>query len=108
MNDLELLDLIKKGETEDILLQKDLTARLNILTAKGLVEISAGKIIITPMGDQFQKEQKVDTGHQSRLQKEMDEFSRDSFKRNSIYVYLCFALSCTAAILLLIMVLNGV
>lgn len=106
MNDFELLNLIAKGDTENILLQKDLTARLNTLTAKGLVDICGGKILITPKGDQYQKDRRFVLLEDNKIKKEMEEFSQTTLRRNSFYVYICLGLSCTAAILLLLFLLN--
>lgn len=107
MNDTELLDLIKKGETEAILQQKDLTARLNILAAQGLVEIHEGKLIITSKVDNSKKDCPTLLVNNTKLQKEMEEFSSSTLKRNSLYVYLSLLLLCAAAVTLSIIVFQG-
>jgi hypothetical protein len=107
MNDLELLDLIEKGETENILLQKDLTPRLNTLVAQGLVDICGGRLIITSIGKKFMTERTTLRLHNIKIQKDLEEFSSNSFRRNSIYLYLCVIILCTTAVFLSIIIMKG-
>ncbi len=103
MKDLELLDLISRGNTEDLLQQKNLSRRLNTLTANGLIEIYEGKICITPKGRNLQKEKNIFLLENTRLQREMEEFSKRSCERNSFYVYLSLVLLCMTAVFLFIL-----
>ncbi len=107
MTNIELLDLIAKGKTEDLLLQKNFTKRLNSLAASGLIDICDGKILLTHKGMQLQTKRYPKQVETHRLQKDMDEFSSSALERNSIYVYLSLVLLCTAAIFLSIIILQG-
>ena len=108
MNDIELLDLISKGNTEEILMQKNLTQRLNSLTSIGIIDVCEGNIKISQKGDVLLKERNNILLQNIKMQKEMEEFSYKSFKRNSLYVYLSLMLLCCAAILLFILITRGI
>lgn len=107
MNNIELLDLIIKGETEDLLLQKNFTRRLNALVDVGLVDICEGKILVTPKGEQLQKKRELTRLESIRVQKDLEEFSSSTFRRNSLYIYLSLVLLCTAAVFLSIVIVQG-
>lgn len=107
MDHIELLDLISKGETEDLLMQKDLSRRLNVLAAIGLVEICEGKLLVTSKGKLAQKKRELRHLETVRVQKDLEEFSRSTFKRNSLYIYFCLILLCTSAIYLLSIIIKG-
>lgn len=100
MKDIELIDLISKGNTEDLLLQKNLTRRLNILADNEFIEIYNGTIRLTPKGQKLQRERSIVLLENTKLQKEMEEFSKSTCERNSVYVYLSLVLLCTAAVFL--------
>ncbi len=107
MTDLELLELISKGRTQGFLLQKDISAKLNLLSAKKLIDICDGKINLTAKGDQFQKDMKIALMEDIELQKRMEEFSQSTFKRNSMFVYLSLIILCIAAFFLSLLILQG-
>lgn len=107
MKDIELLDLINRGNTEDLLQQKNLTHRLNSLMANGLIEIYEGKICITPKGKKLQNERNIFLLENTKLQREMEEFSKSTCERHSLYVYLSFMLLCMAAVFLFIIISRG-
>lgn len=108
MKDIELIDLISKGNTEDLLLQKNLTRRLNILTAHGFVEIYNGKIRLTQKGLGVLRERTFQLLENNRMQREMEEFSKSTCERNSVYVYLSLVLLCTAAVFLFFLITQGI
>lgn len=108
MSDIELLDLISKGDTEHLLMQKNLTTRLNIMVSNGLIDICEGKIIITEKGNVIKNDRKLFPAENTRMLKDMEEFSNKTLKRNSLYVYLSFSLLCTSALLFFYMLLNGI
>lgn len=107
MDHLELLDLISKGETENLLIQKDLNRRLNILAAIGLIEICEGKLQVTSKGKLAQKKRDLRHLETVSVQKDLEEFSKSTFKRNSLYIYFCLVLLCTSAIYLISIIIKG-
>lgn len=107
MNHIELLSLIAKGETEDLLMQKNLTRRLNALAAFGLIDICEGKILITPKGRQIQNKSNLKQIETLRVQEEQKDFSPTTLKRNTVYVYLSLVLLCTAVVFLFVFILRG-
>jgi len=79
MNDIELLDRISIGDTEQLLMQKGLIQRMNNLASRGLIDICEGKIKITEKGVNKQKERNYFLLESTSMQKELEEFSRKSF-----------------------------
>lgn len=106
MKNIELLDLIAKGKTEDLLLKENLTLRLNNLSAIGLIDICEGKILITQKGKMVQETRALKKLEIISSQKDIEDFSSTS-KRNSRYMNLGLVLICSAAVLLFLFILSG-
>ncbi|HSP40693.1 MAG TPA: hypothetical protein VLN46_04610 [Gillisia sp.] len=107
MDNTELLDLIAKGKTEDLLQQKNFTMRLNSLAAIGVIDICGGKILVTPKGEQLQKKRELKRLETLKVQKDLEKFSSSNCRRNSLYIYLSLVLLCTAAVFLSIIIVQG-
>lgn len=104
---MELLDLIAKGETENLILQKNFTRRLNILVSTGMIDICEGKIIVTSKGEQLQKKRDLKKIETIKVQRDLEEFSTSAYKRNALYIYLSIVLLCAAAVILFIIIVQG-
>lgn len=102
MNDIELLDLISKGDTENLLLQNNLTERLNFLASRGLIDICGGGIHITEKGSHLYHGKNILLFENPEIKKE-PALTVKYKKKDLGYFYLYLILSFSLAILIILM-----